>query len=210
MHKASNMKKFASFRYPILLMGLILIACQSTAQEALTVFLVRHAEKVDHSKDPDLSPEGYLRAEALAYILSDAEIEGVHSTNYIRTRETASPVADYFKLETELYNPMDLPALARKLKSQGGRHLVVGHSNTTPAMVEFLGGEAGPPVADEWEYDRLYILTITQEGVQTLRLRYGKPSSSLPSKIKASSLLVPQTTGSALKSLQTLGLSARP
>jgi hypothetical protein len=53
MHKASNLKNIASFRYLILFMGIILFACQSSAQKPLTVYLVRHAEKVDHSKDPD-------------------------------------------------------------------------------------------------------------------------------------------------------------
>ncbi len=201
-----------------LLIGLVLIlgGCLPASREvnsqeekkSLVVFLVRHAEKVDHSRDPDLSEDGYVRAEALAVILADGKIERIHSSDYIRTRKTAAPVADLYKLETELYDPSDLQALARKLKAQGGRHLVVGHSNTTPALVEILGGEAGAPIEDEWEYDRLYILTFGQDGVQTVLLRYGKPCSNLPSSMKASSLLVPQTSGSALKSSQTLGLSA--
>ena len=171
----------------ILVFALILAGCQTKDQEALTVFLVRHAEKVDHSKDPDLSEDGYIRAETLAQTLSQAEIEWVHSSDFIRTRETAAPVAAQFSLQTELYDPSDLKALASKLLSQGGRHLVVGHSNTTPALVEILGGEAGSPIADEWEYDRLYILKVGKEGVETILLRYGKPCSSLPSSIKASS-----------------------
>jgi phosphohistidine phosphatase SixA len=194
----------------LLALVLSLAGCQPSVQKPLTVILVRHAEKVDHSRDPDLSPEGYLRAEALAHTLSDTEISGVHSSDYIRTRETAAPAAAQFNLQTELYDTSDLHALADKLKSLGGRHLVVGHSNTTPELVEILGGEPGPPIEDEWEYDRLYVLSLTQDGVRTLRLRYGKPCSSLPSSIRASSLLVPQTAGSALKSLQTPGLSGRP
>jgi len=48
--------------------------------DLLVVFLVRHAEKVDQSMDPDLSEDGYLRAEALALALADANIEQVHSS----------------------------------------------------------------------------------------------------------------------------------
>lgn len=196
-------------------MGILLWGCtpapmggvNSAESSSLVVFLVRHAEKVDHSRDPDLSEEGYARAEALALALADAGIERVFSTDYIRTRKTATPVADLNGLEIEVYDPSDLHALADSLQANGGRQLVVGHSNTTPAMVEILGGEAGPAIVEETEYDRLYILTIGKEGVETLLLRYGKPCSSLPSRIKASSLLVPQISGSALKSAHTLGRS---
>lgn len=208
------MEKLKRLNLLFLSLGLVFGACTSPsggskAQEedpSLVVFLVRHAEKVDNSRDPDLSPEGYLRADALAMTLSDSEIEYVHSSDYIRTRKTAAPVADLFELEIELYDPSDLHTLAGKLKTTGGRHLVVGHSNTTPDLVEILGGEPGSDIIEETEYDRLYILSVDEDEVNTVLLRYGKPCSSLPSRIKASSLLLPQTSGSALKSSQTLGL----
>ena len=198
-----------------LTMGILTMGCSTPSggsqdqdeDASLVVFLVRHAEKVDHSRDPDLSEAGYLRAEALFRTLADSEIEEVHSSDFIRTRNTAAPVADLFGLETALYDPSDLHALAEELRAVGGRHLVVGHSNTTPALVEILGGEPGPAIEEETEYDRLYILTIGKEGVHTILLRYGKPCSNLPKSISASMRVHPQTTGSALKSSQTLGLS---
>jgi hypothetical protein len=64
--------------------------------------------------------------------------------------------------------------------------------------VELLGGDPGYPIEELNEYDRLYILTIGKGKVNTVLLRYGKPFSSLPSSISASSLVVPQTSGSAL------------
>ena len=175
-----------------------LLGCTPDEGDLLQVYLVRHAEKVDQSKDPDLSGEGYLRAEELARTLADAKIEYVHSSDFIRTRETAAPVAELFGLEIELYDQNDLFSLADRLKATGGRHLVVGHSTTTPDLVELLGGEPGYPIEELIEYDRLYILTIRSGKVNTVLLRYGKPFSSLPSKISASSLVVPQTSGSAL------------
>ena len=198
-----------------LTMGILTMGCSTPSggsqdqdeDASLVVFLVRHAEKVDHSRDPDLSEAGYLRAEALFRTLADSEIEEVHSSDFIRTRNTAAPVADLFGLETALYDPSDLHTLAEELRAVGGRHLVVGHSNTTPALVEILGGEPGPAIEEETEYDRLYILTIGKEGVHTILLRYGKPCSNLPKSISASMRVHPQTTGSALKSSQTLGLS---
>lgn len=166
--------------------------------EPLLVFLVRHAEKVDQSQDADLSTEGYERAQDLSRALADAGIQGVYSTDFIRTRETAKPLAAFLGTEVTIYDPSELYTLAEELKSRGGRYLVVGHSNTTPALVEILGGEPGIPILEETEYDRLYVLGITGKEVQSVLLRYGRPCSSSPSSHMASSRLVPHTSGSAL------------
>ena len=169
-------------------------------QDPLVIFLVRHAEKtIDNmEKDSHLTEEGYQRAAELARTLADAELAFVHSSDYIRTRNTAAPVADLFELEIELYETSMLLDLADTIKARGGRHLVVGHSNTTPALVEILGGKPGVPIVEETEYDRLYILTIIDDEVNTVLLRYGESSSSAVNSSIASSLLVPQTSGSAL------------
>jgi len=140
----------------------------------LVIFLVRHAEKVDASKDPELSPAGTERAAELAVVLADAGIEHVLSSDYIRTRNTAAPIAAALGLEVELYDPRDLPALADKLKASSGRYLVVGHSNTTPAVVELLGGDPGTEIDEDVEYNRLYTVTIgPDEAVSTVLMRYG-------------------------------------
>ncbi len=142
--------------------------------EALLVFLVRHGEKVDQSRDPELSPAGYVRAATLAHSLQNSQIQHVHSTDFIRTRKTAEPAAAIHGLELEIYDPSDLKSFAEQLLQKGGRHLVVGHSNTTPRMVELLGGESGEEIHESDEYDRLYLLTIDGGGtVSTILLRYG-------------------------------------
>ena len=150
-------------------------AAEPEAQaQPLVVFLVRHAEKVDASKDPELSPAGTERAADLALVLRDAGIEHVLSSDYIRTRNTAGPIAAELKLEVELYDPRDLPALADKLKAASSRYLVVGHSNTTPEVVGLLGGDPGAEIDEDVEYDRLYVVTIGPDGaVSTVLMRYG-------------------------------------
>ncbi len=140
----------------------------------LVVFLVRHAEKVDASRDPELTAAGRERAAALAKLLRDTGIEHVHSTDFIRTRDTAAPIATELGLEVELYDPYDLPALIALLRQAGGRHLVVGHSNTTPPAVELLGGEPGSEIDEQSEFDRLYVVTAGADGeASTVLLRYG-------------------------------------
>ncbi len=146
--------------------------------EGTVVFLVRHAEKSigaggDAPPDPGLTEAGRERAGALARILSPSGITAIHSTDFRRTRQTAGPTADALDIELEIYDPNDLASFAGLLRERTGRHLVVGHSNTTPRLVEYLGGEPGAPIDERREYDRLYILFITPEGtVTTVRQRY--------------------------------------
>ena len=141
---------------------------------AVQVFLVRHAEKTADKNDPALTAEGQARAETLASMLADAGLTHIHSSDYKRTRDTAAPLAARLGLEVQIYDPRDLPAMAAQLKSQSGRHLVVGHSNTTPQLTELLGGEGGTPITEATEYDRLYYVTIDANGdVASTLLRFG-------------------------------------
>lgn len=139
-----------------------------------TIYLARHAETVGEDDTRRLSEEGRARAEALADALqaqAKEPIERIFSTDYPRTLETARPIADRLGLEVELYDPSDLSAFAERLKSMGQTVLVVGHSNTTPALVELLGGAPGPPIDEPTEHDRLYRVEVPFG--ETVVTRYG-------------------------------------
>ncbi len=155
---------------------ILLSGCNNGADSPdMDVYLVRHAEKLLVEDDPGLTEWGHKRAETLAEILRDADVKHIHSSDYTRTRDTAAPLAERLGLDVQLYDPSDLPALADKLKSMGGVHLVVGHSNTTPPLVDLLGGDGGEPINEASEYDRLYVV-IRKDGKLTSQLiRYGPP-----------------------------------
>lgn len=142
----------------------------------VVVYLVRHAERADDgTSDPPLSVAGQIRVQTLRAILADAGLTHVHSTDLERTRETARPIAEAAGLSVELYDPSDLEAFADQIRETPGRHLVAGHSNTTPALVAALGGEAHGSI-HEMEYDRLYVVVLPPEGeVVTSLLRFGEP-----------------------------------
>jgi phosphohistidine phosphatase SixA len=141
---------------------------------ATVVYLARHAEKVDDSRDPALSPAGEARARELARLLGNAGITHVWSTDFQRTRHTAGPIAAALDLQVRIYNPSDLAGFAAELRRTPGRHLVIGHSNTTPGTVEALGGDPGPLIPDT-EYDRLYLVVLAP-GATTVMLRFGAPA----------------------------------
>lgn len=147
------------------------------------VVLVRHAEKAEApADDPPLSRQGEARARALARTLADAGITHIHSSDTRRTRDTAAPLAAALGLEIELYDPRDLPAMADRLRALPGRHVVVGHSNTTDVLSGLLGGATFGEIVEAWEYNRLYFLTPRPEvpgtapgsaGFETVLIRFG-------------------------------------
>lgn len=145
-------------------------AAAATA-DTVVVYVVRHAEKLDDSRDPPLSEAGRARAEELARMLADAGITHVWSTDYDRTRSTVAPAARARGLEVRLYDPTD-GDVARQLAATPGRHLVSGHSNTVPALVRALGGNPGNLIADS-EYDRFYVVVLGGPAPVTVQLRWG-------------------------------------
>jgi phosphohistidine phosphatase SixA len=163
------------------LIVLVLLTLAGTASQAASqsdatiVYLVRHSERAeDGSDDPPTSAEGRERSTLIASMLADADLTQIHTTDLKRTRETGTPTAEAAGIDFMLYDPGDLQSFADELKATPGRHLVLGHSNTTPQMVTALGGDPGSDI-EEMEYDRFYIVTLTDAGASTVLIRFGAP-----------------------------------
>ena len=157
---------------------IILITFTSTVPVSADIggsvfFILRHAEKTAAADDPALSPAGIERANMLASMLANAGITAIHSTDYKRTRATLEPLARRTGLTTRLYDPAQPQAFLLRLLEEGGRHVIAGHSNTVPEMVELLGGDPGSEIDEEGEFDRLYIITVLDGQPVSVFLRYG-------------------------------------
>jgi broad specificity phosphatase PhoE len=62
--------------------------------------------------------------------------------------------------------------VAARVREHGGRVIVVvGHSNTIPAIVEALGAPAVGAIADA-EYFHMFIVQVNPAGVTVIRSRY--------------------------------------
>lgn len=129
---------------PILItcLAILLVSCKTT-----TYFVVRHAEKAEAtmSGDVPLSEAGKLRAEALKETLKKKGVGTIYSTNYLRTKSTAQPLADAVGTTIQTYDPGDSTFIPRikKLgkKDNEGNVLIIGHSNTVDDIVNRLVGE---------------------------------------------------------------------
>lgn len=160
----------------------IIFACALICMGATTVsfadsviYLVRHAEKQsDGTKDPSLTETGHARAKATAKILADTKLKSIYSTDYKRTRETAAPTADMTGLKPIVYDPRALESFAEMLKKAELPALVVGHSNTTPVLVNFLAGTKYPLLEDH-QYDHLYVVTLKDDGSATVSIEFVEP-----------------------------------
>jgi len=137
------------------------------AQKTIKIWVVRHAEKDvsdPKDKDPDLSPQGKERAEALAKYLKGEKIDSIFSTNYKRTRLTGYPTADKIGLSIYTYDPSAQKELAKGLikNAEGKKILIIGHSNTVQEILVAFG--ATKPVKDLTDDDYDYIFTLTIKG----------------------------------------------
>jgi broad specificity phosphatase PhoE len=126
-----------------------------------TIILVRHAEKVDASQDPELSPDGKQRAERLMRIVKKYRPGAIYSTDFKRTRGTAAPMASRRKLQIETYDarkPADL--IDAIMRSRTKRFMIVGHSNTVPGLANLLGKKELFRNLDDAEYGAIWIVRI--------------------------------------------------
>jgi len=142
-----------------------------------TVILVRHAEKAGPSGDVKLSVHGQIRAEELARVLADAKVSAIFTTEFIRTRETAAPLATALGITpTPIHTgPTYAASVAAEIvQHQAGKTvLVVGHSDTTVTVLNAL--HATPlPTIPETQFDNLFICTLVTGRPPVLTtLRYG-------------------------------------
>jgi broad specificity phosphatase PhoE len=165
------------------MLGLVLVAASAAtliaqSTRATTVILVRHAEKAaEPADDPPLTSAGETRARDLWAAIKDAGVTAVITTQFARTRATAQPTVSATHVTPEIIraggaaHPKEVADAVRK--HAGHTVLVVGHSNTVPAIIEALGAARQTPICDP-EYDNLYVVTIAPDGkAGVVRAKFG-------------------------------------
>ncbi|HEV2708303.1 MAG TPA: phosphoglycerate mutase family protein [Pyrinomonadaceae bacterium] len=152
-----------------------------------TVILIRHAEKADApAEDPPLNDSGRARAQELARMLANSNVKAIYTSQFLRAKETAEPLAKQLGLT---YAPMPIrmsPTNPRQVSEQsikeitdkiyeraGDTTLVIGHSNTVPEVIRLLGGDLVPKI-DEKKFDDLFVVTVYGRGkAKVLHMKYG-------------------------------------
>ncbi len=127
-----------------LILFLIIFSLPVSAGQNL--ILLRHAEKLSDSSDPALTKAGQQRAVCIANWLSGQEfasqIEVIYSSNYRRTLATAAAIASKLGVPIRLYSARKLEEVAEHLRQNNISTVIVGHSNTTPKLVEIMSQDS--------------------------------------------------------------------
>jgi len=160
---------------------ILMLANQLHAQTTKFI-IVRHAEKdttLANAKmmasDPPLNSIGETRALSLADKLKDHKINQIYSSNYKRTKATASPIAKAQDLNVAIYDPRNLDAFATQLLSSentGKTILIVGHSNSSPKLVNLLIKQDQYKDLDESIYDTYWIVTSKNGKSKAKMMKY--------------------------------------
>ena len=153
----------------ISIITLLLFSSAINAQKQRFIIL-RHAEKdttVAGSQmmqaDPPLNTKGQERAQSIIRKFKKYKISKIYSTNYNRTKSTVLPLANSIGLSINNYDPKQLKSFANELKAQANESktiLIVGHSNTSPRLVNMLLGKDEYKDLDESVYNQYWLVKI--------------------------------------------------
>jgi len=160
----------------IFLAGALALGLSGPALAQRAVIVIRHAEKVSTS-DERLSDAGHARAQRLAAMLKDAGISAIYSTDTERTRDTVKPLADLLKLPVQIYDvgsqKVDARGFALRMRQTHLDQvvLIVGHSNTVPALIRALGCLETVTIGPD-EYDDLFFVIPHGKTSSLIKLRY--------------------------------------
>ncbi|MEO6490763.1 MAG: phosphoglycerate mutase family protein [Ferruginibacter sp.] len=149
--------------------------------EGITFYLVRHAEK-DTGNDPVLSMLGYERAGDLYRFLKNKSIDGIYFSQFRRTKLTGDSLLIYQQVDTVRYlADLTGETVLEKVIANSGKHknvLVIGHSNTIPAIIKRLGADLAMDLIPDNEYDNLYIVGYKNHKTTVVKVKYGKSSAT--------------------------------
>ncbi len=142
------------------------------------IILVRHAElqgaAMADPKSLPLSADGKARAERLANLLRDAHVGAIYATDFLRTQETARPLARNLEQRLIVVPKGDAREFTARLRREnaGDIVLVVGHTDTLPGLFKALGYPFKVKI-DAQDYGNLFIVTPRPQGAPGfVRLRY--------------------------------------
>lgn len=148
------------------------LGLEEDADNTTYFWVVRHADR-DGKKDA-LTQKGLERAEKLRRLAAPMKLDAVYSTDLKRTKQTAKPTAKEFKKEILIYGKLSKPWFDEIKKKHAGKGvvLIVGHSNTVVPIVQGLGGKLDYKIGEN-EFDKLFVVKVSQEKTTVNRTQYG-------------------------------------
>lgn len=164
----------------VVFIGLGLTPINHAIADSRLIILVRHAEKADSpAADPTLSPAGEIRAIALINALNRTPLSQLIATQYQRTQQTLTPVAQARHLPVTVVPATKAIAehvqqITEQVHAVKGNTLIAGHSNTVPLIIKALGGPEIPAISED-DYSQLFLLSLNEgQPASLISTRYGQ------------------------------------
>ncbi len=175
--------------------GRLFATDDSPPQGPHIVMIIRHAEKTEDAKldkDPNLSPRGYQRAEALAKVIRDRFpkpdflIATKKSKGSNRPAETITPLSKALDEPIETtYKDEEFAQVAHEVltdpKYAGKVVLIAWHHGKIPELAKALGVKNAPEKWNSKVFDRVWEITY-EHGVATWK---DLPQDALPGDTEA-------------------------
>jgi hypothetical protein len=172
-----------SSRFLLALVGVLLIlspARSARADSASTrpaaIYIIRHAEKPEGKEDPNLTPKGYDRANALVQVIPnnfcipDFIFAAAPSAHSNRPIETVTPLSKALGIKIlDPYGDKDYPSLVHDLTTDpkyiGKTILICWHHSEIPGLAQALGVTDVPPAWPDNTFDRVWVLKYSGDSV---------------------------------------------
>lgn len=141
-----------------------------------SVYLFRHAEKqiIKGEKNPELTKDGFARADALAEVLKDVQDGVVYASEFKRTQQTVNPLASVWQTDVNIQTAHDPEGQIERALSHCKKTVIIsGHSNTIPNLIGLFGIVDEITISDD-QYGDLFqiqwkdgkpVLTVTQVNI---------------------------------------------
>ena len=121
-----------------------------------------------------LSGAGAERAQRLAAVLKDAGVTAIYVTDFVRTQDTAAPLAQALGQAPVVMPKGDPQELVQRLRGQHAAQtvLLVGHTDTLPGLLRALGHPEDLRIEPQ-DYGSIFVVGPREGGPPSvLRLRY--------------------------------------
>lgn len=121
------------------------------------VFLLRHAETArpdvfhGYESDTDLGPRGYRQAEAVAPVIAAYRPDGLVSSNMLRARKTAEPIARACRLPLQIKPDLH----ERKVGDMRGTLVLGGFGVWPDTLARWTAGDTGYAPAGTESFDQI-------------------------------------------------------
>ncbi len=141
----------------IFFVALIAAGVPAAAQNA--IYLIRHAEKESNAAEPALTLKGRERAANWAEMLQHVGLDGIITSDALRTRETGAIIGTALGLQPVALPRDDIAGLIDTLEFEHDEDtmLIVAHAETMPGILGSLGVTERVEI-DQSEFANLFVL----------------------------------------------------